>query len=279
MRPPGRAPADWQLPPGVNRGLWDYVHDSAVARGYDASLAGTPLFSIDQRFVEEYCQRPSRLIDLGCGTGRLLIPFARRGFRVLGVDLSSEMLAVAREKAMAAGVEINLLQANLTELDSLRDESFDYATCLFSTLGMVAGAAQRQQVVAHAFRLLRPGGRFLLHVHNRWFNFWDPVGRRWLLRDYLASLTSRIESGDRVMPVHQGIAGLTLHLFTRREVVCLLKGEGFRVIDVRPISLSEDGQLSWPGWFSWLRAYGYLLAAERPIGLSRSQTKNGAISS
>jgi ubiquinone/menaquinone biosynthesis C-methylase UbiE len=255
-------PADWQLPPGVNRGLWDYLHDAALARGYDASLAGTPLFSIDQRFVEEHCPRPGRLLDLGCGTGRLLIPFAQRGYQVVGADLSAEMLAVASEKASAAGVVVQLLRANLTELDCLRDQSFDYAACLFSTLGMVLGADQRRRVAAHTFRILRPGGRFLLHVHNRWFSFWDRAGRHWLLSDALWART-----GDRVMPVHQGIAGLTLHHFTRRETLCLLREAGFRILEVRPISLRENGQLRLPAWFGWLRAYGYLLAAERPAQL------------
>ena len=135
------------------------------------------------RFVEEHCPRPGWLLDLGCGTGRLLIPFARRGYPVLGVDLSEEMLAVARDKADAAGVRVHLLHANLAELDGLRDGGFDYAACLFSTLGMVMGAANRRRVVGHAFRLLRPGGRFVLHVHNRWFNVWNGPGRAWLLRD------------------------------------------------------------------------------------------------
>src|SRR3954451_20284028 len=137
MRPP--PPADWQLPPGVNRGLWDYLHDPAIARDYDARLAGTPLLEADRRFVERHCPRPGRLLDLGCGTGRLLLPFARRGYWVLGVDLSGEMLKVAAEKARAAGVAVNLLRANLVELDALVHDRFDYAACLFSTLGMIAG--------------------------------------------------------------------------------------------------------------------------------------------
>src|SRR6266851_4286672 len=225
--------ADWQLPEGVNRGLWDYIHDSAIAREYDAKLAGTPLFSIDRRFVEEFCPRPGRMLDLGCGTGRMLIPFAQRGYRVMGVDLSAEMLAVASAKATSAKVTVDLLRANLTELNGLRDQSFDYALCLFSTLGMVMGKEQRRRVAAHAFRLLRPGGRFLLHVHNRWFNLWDPLGRRWLMRDCLRALANRADSGDRVMPVHQGIAGLTLHLFRRREVVRMLSNAGFRLLEIR----------------------------------------------
>jgi SAM-dependent methyltransferase len=258
-----RAPADWQLPPGVNRGLWDYVHDPGIAANYDADLAGSPLFAVDQAFVERHCQPPGRLLDLGCGTGRLLVALANRGYRVLGVDLSRPMLEVAREKAAAAGVDVLLLQANLVELTCLASDSFDFAACLFSTLGMVLGAAQRRRVVENTYRVLRPGGRFILHVHNRWFNAWAKGSRGWLVRDWLHSWTGK-PAGDRVMPVHQGIAGLTLHLFTRREAVRLLRGAGFRVREVRPISLAPDGRLRWPAWLGWLRAYGYLLVADKP---------------
>src|SRR5436190_49226 len=111
---PGPArPADWQLPAGVDRGLWDYLTDPGVARGYDASLADSLLFRLDQHFVEQHCPVTSRLIDLGCGTGRLLVALAQRGTWALGVDLSAEMLAVARDKARQAGVRVELLRANL----------------------------------------------------------------------------------------------------------------------------------------------------------------------
>jgi SAM-dependent methyltransferase len=258
-----RAPADWQLPPGVNRGLWDYVHDPTIAANYDAGLAGSPLFAVDQAFVERHCPPPGRLLDLGCGTGRLLVALAGRGYRVLGVDLSGPMLQAARAKVAAAGIESLLVQANLVDLTCLAPAHFDFAACLFSTLGMVLGAAERRRVVDNVYRLLRPGGRFILHVHNRWFNAWDKAGRRWLLRNWMRSWAGQ-PLGDRVMPVHQGIAGLTLHLFTRREAVQLLRGAGFQVREVRPIGLAPDGRLPSPAWFGWLRAYGYLLAAEKP---------------
>lgn len=256
-------PADWQLPSGVNRGLWDYLHDSGIANGYDASLADSPLFAVDQAFVEEHCSQAGRLLDLGCGTGRLLLTMARRGWWTLGVDLSPEMLRVAAAKALSAHLAVNLLRANITELECLRDEGFDRVACLFSTLGMVHGTAPRRRLAAHVYRVLRPGGRFLLHVHNRWFDAWDRGGRSWLWRDWLRSWRGD-ECGDRVMPVHQGIAGLTLHLFTRREVCRLLTDAGFRLLEVRPLSLRVDGRLPCPAWFGWLRAYGYLLAAEKP---------------
>lgn len=265
------APADWQLPAGVDRALWDYLHDPAIARGYDASLADNFLLQVDVRFAERHFPQPGRLLDLGCGTGRLLLAFARRGFWVLGVDLSADMLRVAGEKAAAAGVVIHRLQANIVELDGLQDATFDGAACLFSTLGMVAGPAARRRAVEQVYRLLRPGGRFVLHVHNRWFNLWDRAGRRWLLRDLMAAVRRRSDLGDRLMPPHQGVGGLTLHLFTRREAVRLLRQAGFRVREVSPIGLRPDGRLPAAWCLSGLRAYGYLLAAEKPAAHGRQQ--------
>jgi SAM-dependent methyltransferase len=256
--------ADWQLPPGVTRGLWDYLHDSQLASHYDACITGSSLCAADLAFAERHFSQPGRLIDLGCGTGRLLLSFARRGYWVLGVDLSEPMLRVTAAKAAAAGVAIHLLRANLVALDALREQTFDYAACLFSTLGMVAGGAHRCRVVEHAYRLLRPGGKFVLHVHNRWFNVWDAGGRAWLIRDVMRALAGRAEGGDRDMPVHQGIAGLTLHLFTRAEALRLLRQAGFRLCQTQPLGLGRDGRLYCPWWFGKLRAYGYLLAAERP---------------
>src|SRR5262249_55333667 len=153
------------------------------------------LFDIDQHFVASHCPQPGRLLDLGCGTGRLLLAMAQRGWWTLGVDLSQEMLRVVGDKAMSASATVHRLRANLAELDGLADGIFDCVACLFSTRGMVLGDAPRRRVVAHAFRLLRPGGRFILHIHNCWFNAWDRAGRAWLLRDCLR-LRAGAESGD-----------------------------------------------------------------------------------
>jgi hypothetical protein len=129
---------------------------------------------------------------------------------------------------------------------------------------MVAGRLTRRRVVEHVHRLLRPGGVFVLHVHNRWFNMWNSQGRRWLVRNTLGAILGRAEAGDCVMPVHQGIANLTLHLFTRREACRLLTGAGFHLREVKPLSLAPGCELRQPWWLGRLRAYGYLLAAERP---------------
>jgi SAM-dependent methyltransferase len=173
------------------------------------------------------------------------------------------MLRIAGEKAAAAGVPIHRLQANIVQLDGLRDGTFVAAACLFSTLGMVSNAGARRQVIHHVHRLLRPGGRFVLHVHNRWFSLWDAPGRRWLVRDLVKSALGRTDAGERAMPVHHGIAGLSLHLFTRSEAVRMLREARFRILEVSPVSLNPPGKPARVRPFGWLRAYGYFIAAER----------------
>ena len=256
-------PADWQLPPGVSRTLWDYLHDPDTARRYDERLQGTALLSLDVQFVLRHCVPPGRLIDLGCGTGRLALTLAQNGYRLVAVDLSAEMLKVLGDKAHALGLDVPRVCANLVDLGCFADASFDHAACLFSTLGMVVGDDARRRVVGHVYRLLRPGGTFVLHAHNRWFNAWTAHGRRLLLRDLAGAWLGRRPPGDYEMPPHEGLGSLTMHLFTRRETWRLLTDAGFRVTHVEPISLRPDGRVRVPWWFGWLRSYGYLFVARK----------------
>lgn len=238
--------ADWQLPPGTDRGVWDYVTSVPLARGYDAALAGTPLLSADLAFCDRQYPTPGRLVDLGCGTGRLIFHFARRGYPCVGVDLSDAMLDVLGEKAVE--LPVFRIKANLVELDGLADASFDYAACLFSTFGMIRGRDNRVQFLRHVRRMLRPGGRLVVHVHNRWYRFGRGSGK------------AGPEPGDRTMPQHYAGAELTLHHFTRREALGLLAAAGFRVTAVEAVGVA--GPLPAPWRLRSVRAYGYLIAAE-----------------
>jgi len=245
---------DWQLPPGVDRGLWDYFRSAEMVDGYDAQMAASPLARADIAFCERAFPTPGRLLDLGCGTGRLCVQFAAKGYACVGVDLSEPMLVQAHANAAAGGVSCEWKAANLVELDDLPDGSFDYAACLFSTLGMVRGAENRAKVVANAARLLKPGGRFVLHVHNRYFH---GLGGSVVWRQHLRTLLGRADAGDVTMPQAYGGAALTLHHFTRRGAVRLLTDAGFRVVEVAPVGV--DGVDGGPA----RAAYGYLLLGER----------------
>jgi SAM-dependent methyltransferase len=220
-----------------------------MVRGYDEQVDASPLARADVAFCEQVFEKPGRLIDLGCGTGRLCVHLAQKGFDCVGVDLSDEMLAKAKQNGDAAGAPVEWLNANLVELAGVPDGGFDCAACLFSTLGMIRGADNRAAVVRQVFRVLRPGGRFVLHVHNRWFH---RLGWR------------RFRSADLTMPQAYGGAPLTIYHFTWREAAGLLEGAGFRVLSVRPVGLAPGGRLPAAWWLPAVRGYGYLLAGGRP---------------
>jgi SAM-dependent methyltransferase len=164
------APPDWRLPVGVNAALWQYAQSIRLAHEEDLYFARHPLFrkdaiEVDARFVE-----PGRIIDLGCGTGRHALRFARRGFSSVAVELSQAMLEQVGLKAGALGVHVDRVKLNLCHLGCFPDGSFDYALSMFSTLGMIRTPAARRLALAEASRILRPGGRLALHLHNIYLN-------------------------------------------------------------------------------------------------------------
>ncbi|MCZ2343412.1 MAG: methyltransferase domain-containing protein [Bacteroidales bacterium] len=239
---------DWQLPPGVDRGLWDYLHSDEMVAGYDAQIAASPLATADLAFCTRWLSDPGKLLDLGCGTGRLCVEFARKGFECVGVDLSSVMLAKARENAATAGVQVEFREGNLVYLAEWPDQRFDAAACLFSTLGMIRGAVNRHKVIGAAYRVIRPGGRFILHIHNRWYR---GLGGKRRLGQMWQTLRRSPTAGDITMPQAYGGAPLTLHHFTRREILRLLTSARFRIEEVEPIRVRRS-------------IYGWLIACTRP---------------
>lgn len=244
--------------------MWDYLHDSTVAAGGDESETSSPVLAADLAFAFGQLPPTGRLIDLGCGPGRAAIRFALRGWSVVAVDLSEGMLETCGRNAASAGVQVERLRANIVELDSVRSASFDAALCLFSTLGMVQGRANRLCVVRHAARLLRPGGTLILHGHNRGQHWRTAAGWRWTAHDCFRRLARRDDAGDWPMEHAPGRPGWTMHLFSRRELANLAVNAGLHPVAFQPIGFGPNGALRAPWWLPSRRAHGFLVAARKP---------------
>lgn len=252
----------WRLPRGTTRGAWEYACDEAVAEGYDADLEGSFLFEFDEQFVRKHVRSGDTLVDLGSGTGRLLLPLAEAGVRCVAVDLSEPMLRVVQRKAEAANAFIDRLRTNIVELDGLRNGIADCAICMFSTLGMIRGAENRRLAVQHAHRILKPGGKFIVHVHNLWHNLFDPQPW-WLARSLFRSAFHGDEDfGDKTYD-YRGVPNFFLHAFRRREILGLLRSAGFRISEVCPLDTARRRALAFPWLLQNLRANGWIIVGEK----------------
>ena len=260
MKAPG---SPQRRPPlGVTPGVWRYIQAGHIAQQYDDYFALNRLFEFDQQVLARVINPPGLVVDLGCGTGRALLGLARRGFRGLAVDLSRDMLRIVAQKARADHLPIQLLQANLVQLDCIRSRSADHAVCLFSTLGMICPRENRHRLLAHARRILKPGGLFVLHVHNLWYNLFDPAGRRWLLGHLPAALLRRnLELGDKLFD-YRAIPRMFLHTFTRGELQRALTGVGFRIRELIPLDADRRRPLRMGWFFGRFRANGWIVVCQ-----------------
>lgn len=253
---------DWQLPPGVVPGTWEYVANREIAEDYDEYFAVHPMFDFDEAVLERWFTTPGTLVDFGCGTGRALLPFARRNFRCVALDLSLPMLRVVGEKARMDQLHVDRICANLADLGCLADAWADYACCLFSTLGMIDGAQNRLAALKGIRRTLKPGGVFVLHVHNSWHHLRYREGRRRFLRDLPNRLPGRVSTfGDRTY-AYRGLPRMFLHAFSKRELTDLLDKSGFVIKETTLLGLpKEDHQepLAHSWFLSRLRAYGWVV--------------------
>lgn len=110
-----------------------------------------------------------RILDLACGTGAASLVFASAGHTVVGVDRSPAMLAIARQKAKAVGLEVTYVQQDLRHIrldELLLEQPFDLITCFFDSLNYLGEDHELGQVCQQVAQLLGPGGLFIFDLQT-----------------------------------------------------------------------------------------------------------------
>jgi ubiquinone/menaquinone biosynthesis C-methylase UbiE len=115
------------------------------------------------RLVKHARIRPgSRVLDVACGTGVVSVTAARIGARVTGLDLTPELLAVARENAQRAGLEVDFHQGDVESLP-FDNDAFDVVVSQYGHMF----APRPDKAIAEMLRVLKPGGTVA-------FSTWPP---------------------------------------------------------------------------------------------------------
>jgi len=153
----------------TRRNEWEEFFDGHAPVYMDNSFTKNTVEEVEFVLEELRLRQGSRILDVGCGTGRHVVELARRGYQVTGVDISSGMLAEAERAAREAGVEVELIHADATQFTS--DKLFDAAICLcegaFSLLGSEDDPIEHDlAILRNIHAALKPGARFILTAPN-----------------------------------------------------------------------------------------------------------------
>lgn len=106
------------------------------------------------------------ILDAGCGTGRQATALAQRGYRVIGVDASEDMLQFARRQSTEARADVRFLHARYDSLQNIGLGRLDGIYCIGNSLAAAGSAHGVATAIQQFAALLRPGGRLFLQILN-----------------------------------------------------------------------------------------------------------------
>jgi SAM-dependent methyltransferase len=141
----------------------------------------------------------ARVLDLACGAGRHSLELRRRGFEVVGADISPELLDIARRDAEDQNLEVEFVEDDLRELDF--DAEFDVVLSLNDgAIGYFETDEENLRSFAVISRALRPNGQHLMQLPNVLFAQKHLPRRSWIEGDAMIELVEhRWNKSDRYL--------------------------------------------------------------------------------
>ena len=197
----------------------------------------------EQHLFRRHLAPGRAILDVGVGAGRTTPALSAIADRYVGVDIAENM--VRHCQARFPGLEFCV--ADAADLSGFADASFDAVVFSFNGIDCLHPDEQRHRFVGHAARILRPGGRLILSVHNarsigilpiRQGRGWWHTARtvKWGLTENTRRLwsipTSRAfwrGEGYVFDPIH---GGMVMHMASRRRVTTEMGDHGFEVLEV-----------------------------------------------
>jgi SAM-dependent methyltransferase len=113
-----------------------------------------------------YGKTPKTIVDLACGTGGITNVLAARGYQTTGVDLSEDMLYVAREKARKSGLRIPYICQDIVHLELHRP--VDAIVCMCDGFNYILDKGDLKKALQRIYRFLNPGGILVFDISSHY---------------------------------------------------------------------------------------------------------------
>lgn len=140
---------------------------NSFAYVYDTFMEGTPYEkwagNIEYLFTR-FGIKPDLILELGCGTGNITIPLAKRGYEMIGIDFSVDMLNIAREKAFLNKLDILLLNQDMREFELYG--TVDACISLCDSMNYIINPEDFVKVLKLVKNYLNPGGYFIFDLNT-----------------------------------------------------------------------------------------------------------------
>ena len=116
------------------------------------------------KIFKRYKLKPDLIADLGCGTGSFCLEMTARGYEMIGIDISTEMLSCARQKALEARADILFLNQDMTSFELYG--TVDAITCLLDSVNYVTYKSDLKRLFKLVANYLNPNGLFVFDINS-----------------------------------------------------------------------------------------------------------------
>lgn len=204
-----------------------------------------------QKILSHHTVRPvQKLLDCGCGTGGHVIPLAKEGYEITGIDASSAMIATAREKAQCAGVSPMLKTCDIRKFNL--KEKYDAALCMFAVLGYITKNDDLLRTFVTIKKHLKENALFI-------FDFWNGLAvmhilpedrQKTVIKDgqtIVRTVHPELDSFHHLCHTHYHLTVTegkrkivdftethTIRYFFPQEIIHYLSDAGFKTINIYP---------------------------------------------
>lgn len=185
---------------GLSGHLYDWENDLALDRQNDDIAF----------YLQQLKEQPpnARVLELGCGTGRISLPLARAGYPVIGVDLDADRLYVAQQHTRPTD-PVTWLEADMCTVQN--DQPFDLILITYSSFLLLPTHAARRQCLNNLARQLTPSGRLIIDISPN-FPRHQPCRNKMSLRGFCKTLNADVTNW---IDIEQNTQASMTH-FTRR---------------------------------------------------------------